>query len=69
MAARDEALNGCEALIKAHQPNADGNCAACPETVTYPCDVLVRAEDIADLLRRRMSAQPKHLEESHGSRE
>jgi hypothetical protein len=68
MAARDEALEGCEALIKAHQPNVDGNCAACSEAVTYPCDVLTRAEDIADLLHRRMSEQHNHLEESHGSR-
>jgi len=67
MAARDEALDGCEGLIKAHQPNANGDCAACLETATYPCDVLVRAEDIADLLHRRMSVQPAYEEEYHGS--
>jgi hypothetical protein len=51
------ALADCEAIVRAHQPDAYGFCRACPDEggrVHYPCRPLLFNEDAADRLRRRI---------------
>ena len=53
---RAVAATDLERLIRAHQPDGDGNCALCKtagDVVPYPCDARLICERAAIALHRR----------------